>query len=105
MRLVAVDTTLGADMIADAAQVEVVQYNRLVIQCPGNPAARNELTTPLPNDGCSNAINLANMAEHVRDLTDPRDFGGSDGVVAGAAVERYHDGKVIVVPLQMNVGN
>jgi type IV pilus biogenesis protein CpaD/CtpE len=105
VRLVAVDTTLGADMIADAAQVEVVQYNRLVIQCPGNPAARNELTTPLPNDGCSNAINLANMAEHVRDLTDPRDFGGSDGVVAGAAVDRYHDGKVIVVPLQMNVGN
>ena len=45
------------------------------------------------------------MAEHVRDLTDPRDFGGSDGVTAGAAVQRYREGKVIVVPLQMSVGN
>ena len=40
-----------------------------------------ELTTPLPNDGCSNAINLANMAEHrCATCTDPRDFSGSDGV-------------------------
>lgn len=105
VRLVAVETALGEDMIADAAQVEVVQYNRLVVQCPGNPAASYELTTPLPNDGCSNALNLANMAEHVRDLTDPREFSGSDGVAAGAAVQRYQDGKVIVVPLQMSVGN
>ena len=88
-----------------AARVEVVQYNRLVIECPGNTAASYELTTPLPSQGCSNAINLANMSEHVRDLTDPRDFSGSDGVVAGAAVQRYHDGKVIVVPLQQNVSN
>jgi type IV pilus biogenesis protein CpaD/CtpE len=105
VRLVSVDTELGADMIADAARVEVVQYNRLVIECPGNTAASYELTTPLPSQGCSNAINLANMSEHVRDLTDPRDFSGSDGVVAGAAVQRYHDGKVIVVPLQQNVSN
>ena len=105
VRLVGVETTLGADLRTDAVQVEVVQYNRLVVQCPGNPAARYELTTPLPNDGCSNALNLANMAEHVRDLTDPREFSGSDGVAAGAAVQRYQDGKVIVVPLQMSVGN
>jgi type IV pilus biogenesis protein CpaD/CtpE len=105
VRLVAIDTTLGADMRADAAEVEVVQYNRLVVRCPGNPAASYELTTPLPNDGCSNALNLANMAEEVRDLTDPREFSGSDGVVAGAAVQRYRDGKVIVVPLQSNFGN
>jgi type IV pilus biogenesis protein CpaD/CtpE len=105
VRLVSVETTLGADMIADAAQVEVVQYNRVVVQCPGNPAASYELTTPLPSDGCSNALNLANMAEHVRDLTDPREFAGSDGVTAAAAVKRYQDGKVIVVPLQSNVSN
>lgn len=100
VRLVAVDTSLGADMRADAAQVEVVQYSRLVVQCPGNPAASYELTTPLPSDGCSNALNLASMAEDVRDLTDPREFSGSDGVTSVAAVDRYHEGKVVVVPLQ-----
>jgi len=105
VRLVGVDTTLGADLRIDAVQVEVVQYNRLVVQCPGNPAASYELTTPLPNDGCSNGLNLANMAEDVRDLTDPRDFSGSDGVAAAAAVQRYQDGKIIVIPLQSNVSN
>lgn len=106
VRLVAAtDSELGADLRTDAAQVEVVQYDRLVVRCPGNPAARYELTTPLPNDGCANALNLANMAEEVRDLTDPREFGGSDGVAAAAAVGRYQDGEVIVVPLQMNIGN
>lgn len=105
VRLVGVDTSLGADMIADAAQIEVVQYNRLVVQCPGNPAASYELTTPLPNDGCSNALNLANMAEHVRDLTDPREFGGSDGVAAGEAVKRYQEDKVKIVPLPASTDN
>jgi type IV pilus biogenesis protein CpaD/CtpE len=106
VRLVGVETTLGEELRADAVQVEVVQYDRLVIQCPGNTAASYELTTPLPSDGCSNGLNLANMAENVRDLTDPRDFaGGSDGVAAAAAVDRYQKGEVIVVPLQANVSN
>jgi type IV pilus biogenesis protein CpaD/CtpE len=105
VRLIGVDTSLGADLRIDSAQLEVVQYNRLVVKCPGNPAADYELTTPLPNQGCSNAVNLANMAESVRDLTDPRDFSGSDGVTAGAAVERYQDDKVKVIPLEAIVDN
>ena len=72
---------------------------------PEPPAADYELTTPLPNDGCSNAINLANMAGDGRDLTDPRDFSGSDGVAAGAAVQRYQDGAVKVIPLEALVDN
>jgi type IV pilus biogenesis protein CpaD/CtpE len=99
VRLVAVSSTLGSDMRADVARVEVVQYNRLLIRCPGNPAAAYEVTTPLPNDGCSNAINLANQAEELRDLTAPRDFRGSDGVTAVTAVERYRRGEVITTPL------
>ncbi len=105
VRLVGIDTELGADMVADAAQVEVVQYNKVVIKCPGNTAATYELTTPLPNQGCSNALNLANMSEEVRDLTDPRVFGGSDGVVSATAVDRYHAGKVVIIPLEVSVGN
>ena len=105
VRLIGVDTTLGEDLRTDAAQVEVVQYNRLVVKCPGNTAASYELTTPLPSQGCSNAVNLANMADSVRDLTDPRDFGGSDGVVAGAAVDRYQQDKVKIISLEALVDN
>ncbi len=54
---------LGQDLRTDLAEVEVVHYDRLNILCPGNPAASYELTTPLPNDGCSNAINLASEAD------------------------------------------
>ena len=82
----------------------MVQYNRLLIRCPGNPAASYELTTPLPNDGCSNAINLADMADEVRDLTDPRDFHGSEGVTSVTAIERHREGKVITTPLGITDG-
>jgi type IV pilus biogenesis protein CpaD/CtpE len=91
---------LGADMLADVARVEVVHYNRLLVRCPGNPAADYELTTPLPNQGCSNAINLATHADQIRDLTAPRDYaGGSEGVTSVAAIERHRAGKVITTPL------
>lgn len=104
VRLVRADGTLGSDMIADAARVEVVQYNRLLIECPGNTAASYELTTPLPSDGCSNAKNLAYMADEVRDLTDPRDFSGSEGVTSVSAIERHREGKVITTPLGTTMG-
>ncbi len=105
VRLVGVDRTLGADLLADAAEIEVVQYNRVLIECPGNPAADYELTTPLPNDGCSNAKNLAYMADHVRDLTDPEEFHGSEGVTSVAAIQRHREGKVITTPLGITTGN
>lgn len=105
VRLVRAEGTLGADLRTDAARVEVVQYNRLVIECPGNPAASYELTTPLPNDGCSNAQNLAAMAASVRDLTDPREFHGSEGVTSVSAIERHRKGEVITTPLGITTGN
>lgn len=99
VRLVRFDSELGRDLRADLAEVEVVQYDRLNILCPGNPAASYELTTPLPNQGCSNAINLALEADRIRDLTAPRDFHGSEGVTSVGAVERLREGKVITTPL------
>jgi type IV pilus biogenesis protein CpaD/CtpE len=98
--IAAAESSLGADMLSDVARVEVVQYDRMLIRCPGNPAADYELTTPLPNDGCSNAINLANQSDELRDLTAPRDFaGGSEGVTSVAAIERHRRGEVITTPL------
>ena len=106
VRLVRLDATeLGQDLRTDLAQVEVVQYDRLNIKCPGNPAASYELTTPLPNDGCSNAINLANEADQLRDLTAPRDFHGSEGVTSVGAVERHRAGRVITTPLGITTGD
>jgi type IV pilus biogenesis protein CpaD/CtpE len=105
VRLVRFDESeLGQDLRTDLAQVEVVQYDRLNIKCPGNPAASYELTTPLPNDGCSNVINLANEADELRDLTAPRDFHGSEGVTSVGAVERHREGKVITTPLGITTG-
>ena len=100
VRLVRVDSDARRATCAPTSpQVEVVQYNRLNILCPGNPAASYELTTPLPNQGCSNAINLALEADQIRDLTAPRDFHGSEGVTSVGAVERHREGKVITTPL------
>ncbi|MFO1144926.1 MAG: CpaD family pilus assembly lipoprotein [Amaricoccus sp.] len=105
VRLVRYESDLGQDLRTDVAQVEVVQYDRLNILCPGNPAASYELTTPLPNQGCSNAINLALEADQIRDLTAPRDFHGSDGVTSVGAVERLREGKVITTPLGLTTGD
>ncbi|MFO1143322.1 MAG: CpaD family pilus assembly lipoprotein [Amaricoccus sp.] len=105
VRLVRFDSELGQDLRTNVAQVEVVQYDRINILCPGNPAASYELTTPLPNQGCSNAINLALEADQIRDLTAPRDFHGSDGVTSVGAVERLREGKVITTPLGLTTGD
>jgi len=99
VRLVSSLSTLGSDLSIDAAQVQVVYYNVIVVECPGNPAGPVELTTPLPAIGCSNAYNRATMAAEKRDLIAPGRLSGSDGTTAAAAVQRYEQDKVKVVPL------
>ncbi len=89
----------------DLVRVEVVRYNRVVVACPSNEAGPYELTTPLPDIGCANATNLAYQAAELRDLTDPRILHGSEGVTSVGAIERHREGKVITVPLDVNVGN
>jgi type IV pilus biogenesis protein CpaD/CtpE len=92
----------------DLAQVQVVRRNKIVVECPGNPADPDwELTTPLPEIGCANAYNRATMVTELRDLFEPRPFGGTDSTVAAAAVRRLQEGKVITTPLDMStsIGN
>jgi type IV pilus biogenesis protein CpaD/CtpE len=85
------------------AQVEVIRRNKIVVQCPGNPADPDwELTTPLPEIGCANAYNLATQAAEVRDLFQPRPFGGTDSTVAATAVQRLQQGKVKRTQLDMS---
>lgn len=82
--------------------VEAIRYDRVLVTCPGNPAGPMEFTTPLPDIGCANAINLATMASSPRDLMAPRDFGGSDTMSVAAAVDRLRRDKVKTTPLDMS---
>ena len=63
------------------------------------------LTTPLPEIGCSNAFNRATMAANKGDLITPRTYRGADGTVSAAAVQRYREDKVKVIPLESTTGN
>jgi type IV pilus biogenesis protein CpaD/CtpE len=85
----------GPPIRPDLAQLQVIRRNKIVVQCPGNPADPDwELTTPLPELGCANAFNLATQAANPRDLFVPRPFGGTDSTVAATAVRRLQEGKV-----------
>jgi type IV pilus biogenesis protein CpaD/CtpE len=85
----------GSPIRPDLAQVHVIRRNKIVVQCPGNPADPDwELTTPLPEIGCANAFNLATQAANPRDLFVPRPFGGTDSTVTATAVRRLQEGKV-----------
>ncbi len=101
VRIVATpQSDLGSDMRADAAEVRVLSYNKIIVKCPGNPAGPDELTTPLPEIGCSNAYNRATMAAEKGDLITPRRLRGSDGTTSAAAIQRYYEDKVKVIPLE-----
>ena len=67
---------------------------------PPEIQSEDELTTPLPEIGCSNAFNRATMAANKGDLITPRTFRGPDGVTSAAAIQRYHEDKVKVIPLE-----
>jgi type IV pilus biogenesis protein CpaD/CtpE len=92
----------------DLGVVRVAHGNRIVVECPGNPADPDwELTTPLPDIGCSNAYNRAIQAADPRDLFRQRRLAGPDGGASAAAVARYQEDKVKTTALDMNssVGN
>ena len=81
---------LGAGRF-DAALVEVVRNGRFRVMCstPAPDTWTAEEAAAEPPPGCSNALNLANMAARPRDLITPRELRGSEANAAGAAVERY----------------
>jgi type IV pilus biogenesis protein CpaD/CtpE len=71
--------------------VEVVRNGRFRVMCstPAPDTWTAEEAAAEPPPGCSNALNLANMAARPRDLITPRELRGSEANAAGAAVERY----------------
>ncbi len=92
-------TLPAAEAMSNAVRVSVERYDLIVVKCP--PVAQpNELSTPLPQLGCSNEINRATMAANKRDLIVPGELGGPDGGASEAAVQRYREGKVLLAPLQ-----
>jgi type IV pilus biogenesis protein CpaD/CtpE len=83
--------------------VQVIRYDRIRVSCP--PMALSaELTTPLPPAGCSNAVNVAEMAYEKRDLIAPRELRGSEAGIAAAAEQRHRAGKVLTLPIDVNGG-
>lgn len=80
----------------DVVLVQVNRYSQVRVICPSmgrdfndSQFFRDQLTV-----GCTNAVNIANMAAEARDLTAPRQMQGSDGVAAVQAVERYRAGRI-----------
>jgi type IV pilus biogenesis protein CpaD/CtpE len=92
----------------NAAVVLVNRNGMLVVTCPNNALNtwERDYLTPMPPVGCTNALNLALMAERPRDLTSPRVFGGTPASASVAAVDRFRADKVKVIQLDdMATGN
>jgi type IV pilus biogenesis protein CpaD/CtpE len=84
--------------VSNAARLSLVRYDLIVVECPAM-AQPDELSTPLPPIGCTNAMNRATMAAEKRDLIAPGELSGPDGGASAAAVGRYREGKVTIKPL------
>jgi type IV pilus biogenesis protein CpaD/CtpE len=91
---------------ADVALVQVLRYDRVVVQCMGSGRTDEMgVQQEIPITGCTNAANLAHMADSKRDLSAPRTFEGSDATSAIAAIGRYREGRVTTAPLASTGGN
>ncbi|MER2510656.1 MAG: CpaD family pilus assembly lipoprotein [Amaricoccus sp.] len=84
----------------DAAFVQVLRHDQVTVDCvnSGRDAFETQMLTPFPAIGCVNAINRAEMAAEVRDLTAPRVLGATDAVTGVAAVRRYQTGQTKPAP-------
>jgi type IV pilus biogenesis protein CpaD/CtpE len=91
------------ETVSNAVRLTVVRYDLIVVDCP--PLAQpDELTTAMPPLGCSNAVNLAEMAANKRELIEPGELRGSESGISAAAVLRHREGKVITLPIDVNGG-
>jgi type IV pilus biogenesis protein CpaD/CtpE len=103
VRVVQPPQLASPESLSNAVELTVVRYDLIIVDCP--PMAQpNELATPLPPLGCSNAVNRAEMAAEKRDLIVPRELRGSESGVAAAAVQRHREGKVITLPIGVSGG-
>lgn len=87
----------------DAAFVQVLRHDQVTVDCvnSGRDAFETDMLVSFPAMGCVNAINRAQMAAEVRDLTAPRTLGATDAADAVAAVGRYQTGKTKPAPFDL----
>jgi type IV pilus biogenesis protein CpaD/CtpE len=91
------------DPMSNAVRLSVVRYDLIIVECP--PLEQpDELTTALPPIGCSNAVNIAEMAVNKRGLIEPGELRGSESGVSAGAVQRHREGKVITLPINISGG-
>lgn len=77
------------------ALVEVTRFGTVRVVCPTPMDAwETDRLLVSPPVGCSNAVNLAEMAAHPQDLITPKPLRGSRGAVSAAAVLRHDQDKV-----------
>jgi len=88
----------------DAGFVQVIRYDKLRVDCEnsGKTAFDIEYRTPIPPIGCSNALNLANMAAERRDLVAPRELQPMDARSSVRAMERYNTGQLKPPPFALD---
>lgn len=84
----------------DALFVQVMRYDQVAVDCvnSGRNAFETTMLVPFPAIGCTNALNRANMAAQLRDLTAPRVLGDGRAVTDVAAIKRYDEGNPRPVP-------
>lgn len=88
----------------DALFVQVMRYDQVQVDCvnSGRNAFETTMLVPFPAMGCTNALNRANMAAELRDLTAPRVLGDGRAVTDVAAIKRYDDGTLRQPPWDIN---
>lgn len=98
---------VNSDPRPDAVFVQVLRYDKVAVDCvnSGRDAFETQVLQPFPAIGCVNAINIARMADEIRDLSAPRDLGPSEAVVGVAAVKRYQEGNIRPVPFEITGGD
>jgi type IV pilus biogenesis protein CpaD/CtpE len=103
VRVVVPNLPATPETVSNTVRVSLVRYDLVIVDCPPREQPQ-ELTTPLPPIGCSNAINLATMAHEKRDLFVPRELKGSESGVSAGAVLRHREEKVITLPIEVSGG-
>lgn len=105
VRLVQPPGFVNSDSRTDVVLVQVQRYGRIKVVCPSNQVP-GELGTPFPPlMGCTNGVNIANMAADPRDLIAPGTLGGTQGDLAANAVIRQRQDKVKTAKQPLQTSN
>lgn len=104
VRLVGPPGFVNTEARPDALFVQVMRYDQVAVDCvnSGRSAFETTMLVPFPPMGCTNALNRANMAAELRDLTAPRVLSDGRAVTDVAAIKRYQDGTLRDVPFSLS---